>query len=227
MSPGLAGDHGREDGLEARARIVDGARGFERSETRPLPRAIFHGSGVERENFGVGAFFDALVKAAAGFFAEPAAADHLFDERGNAVEFARFVIGRIVVDIANDVGEDVEADDIGGAEGGGLGPADGGARAGVHFLDAHAEAGHERKRSEHGKSADAIGDEIWSILGADHSFAQAAIAEIAERVEDFGGSGRAGNEFDELHVTRGIEEMRAGPMALEIVVEAFGDLADG
>ncbi len=36
-----------------------------------------------------------------------------------------------------------------------------------------------------------------------------------------------GNEFDQLHVTRRIEEMRAGPMALEIVIEAFGDLADG
>ena len=49
----------------------------------------------------------------------------------------------------------------------------------------------------------------------------------AERVEHFRRSGGAGNELDELHVTRRIEEMRAGPMALEIVGEAFGDLADG
>ena len=123
--------------------------------------------------------------------------------------------------------EHVEADDIGGAEGGRLGPADGRAGAGVDFLDGHAEAGHQRERSEHGKGADAIGDEIGSVLGADDAFAEAAIAEIGERVEDFGRSGRAGNQFDQLHVARRIEEMRAGPMLLEIVVEAFGDLADG
>ncbi len=173
------------------------------------------------------AFFDALVKAAAGFFAQPAAASHLFDQRGNAVEFARFVAGSVVVDIADDVGEHVEADDIGGAKSGRLGPADGGAGAGVHFFDGHAEAGHERERSEHGERADAVGDEVGSVLGAHHAFAQAAIAEIAERVENFRRSGRAGNQFDQLHVTRRVEEMRAGPMVLKLVGKAFGDLPDG
>ena len=119
------------------------ARHFERGKARLLPRAIFHGGGIEREDFAVAAFFDALVKAAAGLLAEPAAAYHVLHQRRNAVDFARFVVRGVVVDIAHDVREHVEADDVGGAEGGRLGPADGRAGAGVDFLDGHAELGHQ------------------------------------------------------------------------------------
>ena len=82
-------------------------------------------------------------------------------------------------------------------------------------------------RREHGEGADAVGDEIGRILGAHHALAQRAVAEIGERVEHFGPRGRAGNQLDQLHVTRRIEEMRAGPMLLEFGGEPGGDLADG
>ena len=80
---------------------------------------------------------------------------------------------------------------------------------------------------EHRECADAIGDKIGSILGADHAFAQLAIAEIRQSVEHFGKRCGTGNEFDQFHVSRRIEEMRAGPVLLEIGGGVFRDLADG
>ena len=83
-----------------------------------------------------------------------------------------------------------------------------------------------RMACEHGEGADAVGDEIGRVLGAHYALAQYAVAEIGERIEDFGPRGRAGNQFDQLHVARRVEEMRAGPMLLEFGGEAGGDLAD-
>ena len=77
---GLAGEH--------RARAAPGgvreclrcARAVSREAKRAFwLRAILHGGGIERQDFAVAAFLDALVKAAAGLFAEPAATYHLLD----------------------------------------------------------------------------------------------------------------------------------------------------
>ena len=121
----------------------------------------------------------------------------------------------------------IEADNVGGAERGGPGPADGRAGAGVDFLDGHAELAHQANRLKHGEGADAVGDEIGRVLGAHDALAQHAVAEIAERVEDFGPRGGAGDQLDQLHVARRVEEMRAGPVLLKFGGELGGDLADG
>ena len=99
------------------------------------------GSSVRISRFA--AFFYALVKSLAGFFAEPSAPHHFLNERGNFVNFARFVIDGIFVNIFDDVGENIEADNIGGAKCGRFRLADCGASAGVHFFDGHAHFGHE------------------------------------------------------------------------------------
>ena len=123
--------------------------------------------------------------------------------------------------------EDVEADDVGGAEGCGLGLADGGTGAGVHFFNGHAQFGHQAQRVHHGKRADAIGDEIGRVFGDDHAFAKAAVAKIGEGFQDFGGGFRPGDQFDEFQIARRIEEMRAGPVLLKFFAHAFGDEMHG
>ena len=122
--------------------------------------------------------------------------------------------------------EDVEADDVRGAEGGGFGPADGGAGAGVNFFDGHAERLHEAKSIEHGKRADAIGDEIRGIFCGDDALAETAIAEFGERGENAGESSGTRYNLDQLQVARRVKEVRAGPVLLEFFGQALGDEMD-
>ena len=104
-----------------------------------------------------------------------------------------------------------------------LGQPDRGTGAGVHFFDGHAQFAHQAQRVEDGKSADAVGDEIRRVFGDDHAFAEAAVAEFRERVENFGGSFRPGDQFDQFQIARRVEEMSAGPVLLEFLAHAFGD----
>ncbi len=117
----------------------------------------------------------------------------------------------------------VEPDNIGGAERGRLRPADGRAGAGVNFFDGEVHLAHQAQHVEHGKSADAIGDEVGRVLGNDHAFAHLPVAEVAERGEHIGARLGPGDQLDQLHVARRVEEMRAGPVLLEIVRAAFRD----
>ena len=75
---------------------------------------IFHCAGIEGQDFELAAFLDPLIKASARFFSVPAAANHFLDQRRDTVEFAGFVVRRVVVDVTNDIDENVEPDDIGG-----------------------------------------------------------------------------------------------------------------
>ena len=121
----------------------------------------------------------------------------------------------------------VEPDDIRGAKRGGLGLADGRAGACVHFFDGHVERLHLAQDIEHRKSADAVGDEIWSVLGNDDAFAQPAVANLVERFENVAACLRAGNQLDQFHVAWRVEKVRAGPVLLEIVRAPFGDEVNG
>ena len=119
--------------------------------------------------------------------------------------------------------ENVEADQICGAKRGGFRLADGGAGAGVHFFDGHFQREHLADCVEHGKSADAVGDEVGRVFGRHHAFAQAQVADCVERLQDFRKRFGSGDEFDQFHVARRIEEMRSGPVLLKIFGATFGD----
>src|SRR5262249_31863728 len=112
--------------------------------------------------------------------------------------FAGFIMGSGFVDIFDDVNEDVESNNVGSAEGRGLGPADGGARAGVDFFDGHIERLHQAQGVEHGKSADAICDKVWSVFRGNDTLAEAVITKFGESGKNFRKSFGAGNNFDQL-----------------------------
>ncbi len=101
--------------------------------------------------------------------------------------------------------------------------ADGRAGAGVHFLDRHFQRLHLAYHVEHGKRADAIGDEIGRVFRGDDAFAEAQVADFVERLQDFRKRLGTGDQLDQFHVTRRIEEMRSGPVLLKIFGAAFSD----
>ena len=108
-----------------------------------------------------------------------------------------------------------------------LRPAQRGAGADVDFFKRHAQVAHQVNGIQHRVRADAVGDEMQSILGDDDSLAKLVIAEMGERLDHVGLRGGTGNNFDELQVARRIEEVRACPVVLPLCRQAFGDAVHG
>ncbi len=114
---------------------------------------------------------------------------HLAEEVGQA-QVAAFIFD-IGGHVADDVAEDVEADQIDGAEGGGLGPADGLSGEGVDFFDGQVHLLHQAHDVQNGKCADAVADEVGSVFGEDDAFAEAHVAEVGDGVDERRGRLRA------------------------------------
>ena len=114
---------------------------------------------------------DLLVEALAGFIAEPATLEKLVEDWGKpAACDALRKVGR-------DVGEDIDADEVGEAKGPGARPADGGAGERVDFLDGEPLLEHEVGGAEHDGDTDAICDEVGRVVREDDLFAEAEIGE--------------------------------------------------
>ena len=171
------------------------------------------------------AALDFLVEAAFGLVAQPFLARASGGRsREGADRCARRGRSRHVAD---DVAENVEADEIDGAEGRGARPAHGLSGERVDFFDGEVHLLHQAHDVEHGKCADAIADEVGRVFGEDDAFAQAHVAEVRDGVDQSAvGFGRW-DQFEQAHVARRIEEVRAEPGAAEVVGESFGDFADG
>ena len=79
---------------------------------------------------------------------------------------------------------------------------------------------------EHRKHADAVGDEVGRVLGADDAFAQRRNEKPLELVEDDGARVLALDQLDEVHVARWIEEMHAAETRPQFRGECFRELVD-
>ena len=105
--------------------------------------------------------------------------------------------------------EDVDADEIGEAKGSGARPAEGRAGERVHFFDGQALLEHEIGGVEHDGDADAVGDEVGRVVGEDDLLAEDAVGEGGEGGDDGGVAVRGGDDFEQAHVARRVEEVRA------------------
>ena len=86
---------------------------------------------------------------------------------------------------------------------------------------------HQADRVAHREGADAVGDEVRRVVRVDDGLAQAQVAEVLDG-GDVGGIGVGrGDDFEQAHVARRIEEVRAEPVAAQLHRHAFDDLVDG
>ena len=111
-------------------------------------------------------------------------------------------------------------------EGRHLRPADGASGQRVHFLDAEVHLLHQAHDVQRGERADAIGDEVRRVLGVHHALAEVQIAEVRDGLHRRGIGVGSGNQFQQPHVARRVEEVRAEPAAAEVVGEALDDFGD-
>ena len=118
----------------------------------------------------------------------------------------------------------VEADHVGGAIGRALAAADRRTRERVDLVEAELERGRVVHRREHREDAHAVGDEIRRVLGADHALAERRGEERLEAIEDRRvGVGR-GNQLDQAHVARRIEEMDADEALAQFLRQRLREL---
>ena len=119
--------------------------------------------------------------------------------------------------------EDVEADQIDGAESGRARPAHGLAGERVDLFDGQIHFLHEPHHVEHGKCADAIADEVGSIFRQHDALAELRVAEVGDGVDQRGVGVGGGDQFQQPHVARRIKKVRAEPRAPEVVGKSLGD----
>ena len=139
----------------------------------------------------------------------------------------KFAAGDALREVGGDVGEDVDADEIGEAKGSGAGPAEGGAGERVHFFDGEALLEHEVGGVEHDGDADAVGDEVGRVVREDDLLAEDAIGEGGKGGDDGGIGVGGGNDFEQAHVARRIEEVRAEEAVSGLDGQCRGDVRYG
>ncbi len=119
------------------------------------------------------------------------------------------IVGQRVPHRLDDVRQRVEADDVGGAVGGALRPAD--LRAGQHIdlVETEAEGLRVVHHREDRKHPDTIRHKIRRIERADHALAEARGEPGLERVHHAGSGVARGDDLHQAHVARRVEEMDA------------------
>ena len=146
-----------------------------------------------------------------------------------AEEVRQTQIAAFVVDVrghvADDMSENVETNQVDGAERRRPRPATACAGERVDFFDGQIHFLHQPHHVQHRKCSNAVADEVGRVFRQDYAFTKMHVAEVRDGVDQRGvGFGR-GNEFEQAHVAWRIEKMRAKPRAPEIVRESFGNLA--
>jgi len=175
---------------------------------------------VQVQNDGLAPVSPGLfIEAAAGLVAQPL---FVFDQCAEGLrEGEVLIVRRGGPQVVGDVVDDVQAAQIGGAEGGRGGASQhrpgqliGLCRRQAVLLDVV----HGPHDAVH---ADAVGDEARHVVGDDHALAQHSVCEVAEIGNHLlVGSGRR-NDFQQVQITRWVEEVRAHEAALKILAPAF------
>ena len=124
----------RHQGAQSRSQVLDAADGFHSGEFHLPGGPVLQRFAVQRPDLLVGAFADALVETLPALFSQPAALHHLLHDFGNAIQLARRVERRGVVQIAQHMDPHVQADHVDQAEAGAFRQADQRPGQRVHFL---------------------------------------------------------------------------------------------
>src|SRR5947199_5937545 len=122
---------------------------------------IFERRRIERPNLSLVAFtLLTLIEAALSFVAENSALDHLRDELRHHERLVLRIVGKIFVQVLDDVCEHIEADEIECAKRRRLRPTGGGPGDLVYLFDRVSVVQHRAHRYQRTMSADAIRDKI-------------------------------------------------------------------
>ena len=80
---------------------------------------------------------------------------------------------------------------------------------------------------ERAECADAVCDEVWAVLGSDHTFAESLIEKAKQETGNFGFRPFGANYFNQMEVTRRVEEVNADEVRTEIFRATLCKKANG
>ncbi len=129
-------------------------------------------------------------------------------------------------EILDDVRQHVQTNDIQRAEGRRLRQAHRRAGERVYLLDRVAALLHQAQHGQRHDGADAVADEIWRVFGDDDAFTQHDIAKARDGFYNFRQRLARGDDLQQLHVPRRVEEVRSQPVTPEIFAESFRDCSE-
>jgi hypothetical protein len=150
-----------------------------------------------------------LVEAGAALLAERALVDQRGQHRRRGVGGIERVVLEVVLQRADDVRHRVQAHHVGGAEGAAAGAAHLLAGEVVDHVVGQAVGLGLLDGGQHAGDAHAVGDEVGRVLGAHHALAQRRGDKTLELVQHRRPGGRRGDQLDQLHVARRVEEVDA------------------
>ena len=171
-------------------------------------------------------FADLLVDAALGLLPQRALIHQVGEPARQFEVFMPRIFGQVLAHGVDHMREHVEPDHIQRAEGGALGTSQVTPGERIHGVEAEVERCRMMLGGEHGEHADAVGDEVGRVLCPHHTFAQRGDEESLQLVEQrrFGCS--AGNQLDQVHIARRVEEMDAAKTMAQILGERLRQLID-
>ena len=225
--PRRVGDHRREHPprvpplvavvREQRAR-PPGLRGLDAGEAGAPGRPVLAGGEVDRLLDPLRALAPQPVEPTPALSAGVAVRDHPADQIGHLHVAAQRVVRREErVHARDDVGHEVETDEVDESEDAGLRDADRRPQRGIRLLDAQPRP----HRLDHGAlqpvHPDAVGDEPRRVLALHHPLAEPQVRELAEPLDLFRPGSRTAHDLQQPHVARRVEEVGDGEVLLQCV----------
>ena len=122
-----------------------------------------------------------FVEAALGLVAKHLALEHVREEI-RQLEFAALV-ANVLRHVADHVAENVEPDQIDGAESRRLRPSHGGSGQRIHVFDREIHLLHQPHDVQNGKCPDAVGDEVRRVFRNDDALSQMHVAAMRNRFD--------------------------------------------
>ena len=218
---GVQGFHAGGEGL-----ALDGVHGGDLDAALVL---VLEGVEVQVQDLGLAVCaLRFLVEAAAGLVAQHLL---LFDQGAEGGrEGEVLVVGGGLTEVAGDVVDDVQAREVGGAEGGAAGAAQRGAGQLVDLRGGQSSPLHVVHGADDAVHADAVGDEARHVVRDDDALAEGGLRELAEGLGDLRVGLGGGDDFQQVQVAGRVEEVRAHEAALEVLaaaldLEVHGDAA--
>src|SRR5262249_864837 len=143
-----------------------------------------------------------------GLFTQHLASHHLLEQFGYAKRLATLISSDSCIEVSSDVDRSVETHDIERSKCCALGVPDQWACECVNLLDRVVTLDHRLDSIEHCKRANPIGDEVGRVFGIDNALAQNTVAEPRDEAGDLSGGLRSAYQFQQMEVSRRVEEMR-------------------
>ncbi len=207
---------------ELLGRVLDGENRSDLVGGFLLGRAIVLLRHVEHDDVLAGL----AIETGAVFLAQRALFDQAAQPRRRLEVGVPRVVGQGVGHGLDDVGHGVQADHVGGAVGGALRAAHGGSGERVDHVEAQPELFGVVHGGQHREHADAVADEVRRVAGDHHALADSGDEEGFKAVDHLLVGELGGDQLDQVHVARRVEEVHAREAVAHLLRQRLGQRID-